>query len=115
VGARTRISGFYRDDAARIAADAARIASPTPDAPPTAPVVRATPPISIDEPTRAPLAPRQPTNQNVPVDMRPAASARPPRRLRRIIAWVVIAPWYVAIIALSGCILVLAAKFLLGL
>ena len=74
---RTKASGFYRGDAARLVSEAARLpAEPAqveepspPEAPPApSPVIAltpATPPVLLDDPQRPPLTPSAPINQNL--------------------------------------------------
>jgi hypothetical protein len=115
VSVKTRTTGFYRDDAARLAAQAARIA------PPDEPVLRArpasdsrTPQILLDEPSRPPLAPEPAINQNRAASRRPSPPPLPERApVGRIVAWVLLAPFYAAFMLGSAALLVLAAKFFL--
>jgi len=68
----------------------------------------------MDEPDRPPLAPEPAINENSPAPRRsmpPQQTERP--QLRRIIAWIVIAPFYAAAIVGSAAMLFLAAKFFL--
>ena len=115
---KTRTTGFYRDDAARIAAEAAKIAPPAEPTlkPPKASADPRTPPIFIDEPARPPLAPEPAINENRAAARRPIAQPAPERRsVARLIAWIVLAPFYAAFILGSAALLVLAGKFFLKL
>jgi len=127
---RTKATGFYRGDAARLVSDAARLpaesareAGPEPIAEPTsAPTTAAigAPAVVLDDPQRPPLSPEPPTNQNL-------RAARPqteefddedePSRWTagRIVAWILLAPWYAAIAVASFGVDVLFVKDLLGL
>ena len=118
MGAKSKVAGFYRDDAARMAAEAARTKGtdrPEPEilAPSGTP---ATPSVLIDDPQRPALAPDRAINQNEPSAddrVRPAARRRP--RTVRLVARVLLAPLYIVIAAGSALILILAAKNFLGL
>ncbi len=132
MGAKTRSTGFYTDDAARLAADAARVSAtaPQPAAPPS-PTARTAqriepqapvpaPAISIDEPSRPALRPEPARNQNatpvaVPADRRAADAPRRPMRPGRLVARVLLAPLYIALALASVALLVIAGKDLLGL
>src|SRR3569833_1190285 len=115
-----KATGFYRGDAARLVSEAARLPrdpaqapEPEPIPEPAAPPEPAPPPASIgapavvlDDPQRPLLSPEPPTNQNLRV-------ARPlpqefdyddepsPWTTGRIVAWILLAPWYVAIAVAS--------------
>ena len=93
VGPKT--SGFYQQDAQRLAADEARRRS----APRAVPRIRLPDgPILFSGRERPLLKPDKPSNQNLP-----AAGAMPRSRRRwRWLAWLLIAPW--AIIVLAGSI-----------
>ena len=113
---KTRTTGFYRDDAARIAAQAASIAPP--EAPGLrqrpAPSESRAPKVLIDEPARPPLAPEPAINENHVAPRRlPAAPPAERPQIRRLIAWIVIAPFYAAGIAGTAAVLFVAAKFFL--
>ena len=123
--------GFYREDAARLASEAAftpkqqdvvpapaapepKAAAPEPP-PERAPVEPAIPSIEVDRPR---LRPDPPDNQNV---RRPRPVAEfddddEPRRwgVGRVIAWILLAPWYVTMAAASIGVDVLFVKDLLG-
>jgi hypothetical protein len=116
--------GFYREDAARLASEAARTplqqeVAPAPAAPepPRAPVQPAIPQIEVDRPR---LRPDPADNQNV---RRPRPVTRldedddEPRHwgVGRIVAWVLLAPWYVTMAAAAIGVDVLFVKDLLGL
>jgi hypothetical protein len=112
--------GFYRGDAARLVSEAARaIPQPVEPAPRAAepPKRPNAPPIRLDEPNRPPLAPDPPTNQN----LRAPRPARAPGLARvmpgpgRLTAWVVLAPWYIAVAFGALWIDVLFVKDALGL
>jgi len=127
-----KATGFYRGDAARLVSEAARLPSDPAQAPeepipePAAPPEPTLPPASIgapavvlDDPQRPLLSPEPPTNQNL-------RAARPhPDELDydepshwtvgRIVAWVLLGPWYVAVAAASLGLDALFVKDLLGL
>ncbi len=120
-----KTTGFYREDAARLAVEAARVPTearqseplPGPVAP-AAPVLAApasAPIIRIDEPERPLLAPEPATNQNLRAT-RPATVEPEHRPLGfgKIVAWVLLAPWYVAMAAAAVGVDVLFVKDLLG-
>lgn len=138
---KTKVTGeFYREDAARIASEAARL-KPLADEAPANPAGPAfVPRVLLDEPQRAPLAPQPAVNQNVPprepplVALRTAVAApaqrdlrvqeerfdqdddeRPRWRMLRIIAWIVLAPLYVGVALAAVGINALFVKDLLGL
>lgn len=76
----------------------------------------AIPSVHIDDPQRPPLAPDPALNQNDPqIPDRPRTASRRPRRAVRLVARVLIAPLYIFIAIASAAILVLAAKYFLGL
>ncbi len=127
---RTKATGFYRGDAARLVSDAARLPAESAQEPeleaipeaapaPTTGAIGA-PAVVLDDPQRPPLSPEPPTNQNL-------RAARPrtegfdyedePSRWtpRRVVAWMLLAPWYAAIAVASLGIDVLFVKDLLGL
>lgn len=124
--------GFYREDAARLASEAARaprqpdialapaalelaaaVQEPAPQRPPVEPAI---PPIEVDRPR---LRPDPPDNQNV---RRPRPVARvdesedEPHRWGpgRILAWILLAPWYVTMAVAAIGVDVLFVKDLLG-
>jgi hypothetical protein len=127
---RTKATGFYRGDAARLVSDAARlpadlsqepepeaVAQPAP-APQTATI--GAPAVVLDDPQRPLLSPEPPTNQNLRAARPPAEEfdyEDEPSRWSpgRIVAWVLLAPWYAAIAIASLGIDVLFVKDLLGL
>lgn len=122
MAAKSKTTGFYRDDAAELAAGAARTNAPPARKPiqtPAPPSDRA-PPIRIIDPDRPPLKPQPALNQNQPVlRADPSASigtAPETRRHRpsRTVARVVIAPLYIAMILASAGVLLLFAKSWLG-
>ena len=128
VDGRTKSAGeFYRGEAARVALEAAtrQLQPTTPPPPPLAPDARVyVPPVLLDEPQRPPLSPERAINQNDdPADDRRRPLRRvdseeddiPPLGLARIIAWIVLAPWYGAIAVASLGIDLMFAKDLLGL
>ena len=123
--------GFYREDAARLASEAARAprqpdvalaaAAPEPTAaapeppPQRVPVEPAIPSIEVDRPR---LRPEPPDNQNV---RRPRPVAHvddddEPQRWGpgRIVAWILLAPWYATIAVAAIGVDVLFVKDLLG-
>ncbi len=112
------VSGFYDDEAARMVSAAARTpqAAPAPVEKPADPTPYV-PPVRLDEPQRPLLAPQPPTNQNIRISTE-AQSAREPSRDRwdvvRVLAWVVLAPWYVAIAIGSVAVDFLFLKDLFG-
>ena len=91
------------------------------------------PPILLEEPQRPPLVPQPAINQNIhPARTEPDFDeiARPtrasrraivpddepePPRLPKIVAWVILAPWYGLVFALAVGIIGLFVKNLLGL
>lgn len=108
--------GFYRDDAARLASEAARQPGPM-----TASIPHSTsvaPPILLDEPARPPLRPDMARNQNAApaLEERFDEAAEPPRRLGlgRVLAWVILAPLYAATAVASIGLDVIFVKELLG-
>lgn len=116
VSAKTGVSGFYRDDAANIAAEAARASPAVPlETTPAGPVGERSPPRMMpDVPARPPLAPEPAINQNEHDRSRPAAP--PPRRpasLVRTLAIIFLVPLYIVVASASAMILVLAAKVFL--
>ena len=122
-----KTTGFYREEAARLALDAARVppaTKPSEPAPiaaaPVAPVVptpKAAPVIVLDEPQRPLLAPEPATNQNLRATRPEIAEPEPHQRigLGKIVAWVLLAPWYVTMAAAAVGVDVLFVKDLLGL
>lgn len=114
------VGGFYSEEAARIVSEAARAQAPSP-AVPTAPAPAAPAPIApavmLGEPQRPPLTPEPAINQNL-VAPRPAPIALEPRprlSVGRVVAWIILAPWYLAMIAAAVGIDALFVKDLLGL
>lgn len=92
--------GFYREDAARLASEAARGPGPAGEAPRPAirPIV-AIPTVEPDAPERPRLRPRPASNQNLRTPRLDGYDKPPERRawsVGRIIAWVLLAPWYAA-------------------
>ena len=112
------VTGFYDDEAARIAKTAAQ--APLAAKPIEKPVEPSSyvPPVRLDEPQRAPLTPEPPTNQNIRIST-DAPAVRPATRRGwrpvRVAAWVVLTPWYVAVAAASVALIFLFVKDLLGL
>jgi hypothetical protein len=109
---------FYRDDAARLVS-AAAVAR---QAPPVAPghsglsAPRRTAPAPVlDEPDRPPLRPDPASNENRRAAAQPAPAARSRRNLPRLLARIVIAPFYVAVALAAIGVIVLFAKGLFGL
>ena len=118
------VGGFYSEEAAAIVSEAARAQQPAPKsaalagpaAPLTAPAP-AIPPVMLDEPQRPPLTPEPAINQNF-VAPRPAIGEPEPGQrvgIGRIVAWIVLAPWYLAMVAAAVGLDVLFVKDLLGL
>jgi hypothetical protein len=124
-----KATGFYRGDAARLVSEAARL--PADDlaeaaAVAEAPLVSATaatigaPAVVLDDPQRPPLSPEPPTNQNLRV-ARPRAEQLVDEEepsswaVGRVVAWILLAPWYVAVAVASVGLDVLIVKDLFGL
>jgi len=121
VNRKTKATGFYREDAALIASQAARMpAQPAGDTPRVSgPAIGSAPDIFLDEPQRPPLTPDSPINQNARA-LRPApadleADDRRGLSLARTVAWIILAPWYVAIAAAALGLNLMFIKNLLGL
>jgi hypothetical protein len=121
VAAKGKTTGFYRDDAAELAAGAARTVPGTGLTP--APQVSsddAAPAIRIIDPNRPPLKPGPALNQNQPVlraDPDTSIGTAPPQRKRRpsrTFARVLIAPLYIAMALASAGVLLLFARAWLG-
>lgn len=117
---KTRATGFYREDAARIVSEAARLPQAAPEdtaskAQPQ-PAEPQVPAISIDEPQRPLLRPGAALNQNVGA-RRKFIDDEPERQwdLARVLAWIVLAPWYLAMVVVSLGVDVLFVKDLLHL
>ena len=112
------VGGFYSEEAARIVSEAARAQAPSPAVPPApAPAAPApiAPAVMLGEPQRPPLTPEPAINQNL-VAPRPAPIALEPRlSVGRVVAWIILAPWYLAMIAAAVGIDALFVKDLLGL
>jgi hypothetical protein len=118
------VGGFYSEEAARIVSEAARAQQPAPIA--TAPIAPPAPPARLaptipavlpDEVQRPPLTPEPAINQNL-VAPRPLPIEDEPREpigIGRIVAWIILAPWYLAMIAAAIGIDALFVKDLLGL
>lgn len=103
---KTKATGFYREDAARIVSEAARLPQAAPDgnaskAPPLV-VEPQAPAISIDDPQRPLLKPEPALNQNLR-PRREYVAEEPESRwgVARVLAWIVFAPWYVAMVFVS--------------
>ena len=124
-----KATGFYRGDAARLVSEAARL--PADDlaeaaAVAEAPLVSAAaatigaPAVVLDDPQRPPLSPEPPTNQNLRV-ARPRAEELVDEEepsswaVGRVVAWILLAPWYVAVAVASVGLDVLIVKDLFGL
>lgn len=124
-----KATGFYRGDAARLVSEAARL--PADDLAEAAvvaeaPLVSATaatigaPAVVLDDPQRPPLSPEPPTNQNLRV-ARPRAEELVDEEepsswaVGRVVAWILLAPWYVAVAVASVGLDVLIVKDLFGL
>lgn len=123
--------GFYSEEAARLALEAAK--RPQQPAAPAAekdigPAPAFIPPVLLEEPRRPPLAPEPAINQNgntlraeptlEPRDRAAARLRRPvvsilpeaadERRrptFARIVAWIILAPWYLAMIAATVAVI----------
>jgi hypothetical protein len=136
---KTRVTGdFYREDAARIASEAARLrpASAEKSAKPPEAAPAYVPPVLLDEPQRPLLVPEPPLNQNAarrePELVTPRSeSLAPPRRREeprteryeeerprpsflRTVAWIVLLPLYLGVAAAAIGVNVLFVKDLLG-
>ena len=118
--------GFYREDAARLASEAARApkqqqeAAPVPATPePPAPSPSARPVIPAIEVDRPRLRPDPADNQNVrrPRPVAEVDDADEPHRwgFGRVVAWILLAPWYVTMVVAAIGVDVLFVKDLLGL
>jgi hypothetical protein len=108
--------GFYREDAVRLASEAAR--TPRRGAPPLPTLPRDAAAPAIDPEERGRLKPRPASNQNLRTP-RPMADDEPDeprsRKLGRTVAWVLLAPWYMATVVGTIGIDVLFIKDMLGL
>lgn len=128
MAAKGKTTGFYRDDAAELAAGAART-EPTAGRTPLPPLEPSTPqPSSLDpapairiiDPRRPPLKPAPALNQNQPVlraDPDTSIGTAPAQRRRRpsrTVARVIIAPLYIAMALASAGVLLLFIKAWLG-
>jgi hypothetical protein len=121
------VDGFYDDEAARLAANAARASDPSGRSAGIAVQPPAyIPPILLDEPQRTPLRPEPPINQNIDLDTRPRLrpsmpmddadeADHPAFTIARLTAWILLAPLYLAMLAASVGVLVLFGKDLFGL
>jgi hypothetical protein len=116
------VAGFYSEEAARIVSEAARSQQPAPKSAipaPPAPPANTIPRIRLDDPQRPLLRPEPAINQNSVAAPRPfddlEFEPEPRIGVARIIAWIVLAPWYLAVIAGSIGIEALFVKDLLGL
>ena len=108
-----------------LASEAARVSPTKPSEPapvstttaaPSVPLPTVAPTIRIDEPERPLLAPDPATNQNLHAARPLAAELEPRRRLGvgKIVAWVLLAPWYVTMAAVAVGVDVLFVKDLFG-
>ena len=113
---------FDRDDAARVAREAALRPAPVDAA--AAQRVSYVPPVLLIEPQRPHLKPQPAINQNAPQpadrgksrgDILQDGDDSPWDPAWRIVAWVVLAPWYLGVALASLGIDILFAKDLLGL
>ena len=117
---RTKATGFYREDAARIVSEAAKLPQTAPEAGVSQaqpqPAESQAPVISIDDPQRPLLRPEPALNQNLRAT-RNYPDERPERQwsAARVLAWIVFAPWYLAMIVVALGIDVLFIKDLLHL
>lgn len=108
--------GFYRDDAARLASEAAR----QPDRPvgSVSQPAAIAPAVLLDEPARPPLRPGPARNQNTTPALgeRFEETAEPRRHLGfgRILAWLLLAPLYAATAVASIGLDAMFVKELLG-
>ena len=101
-----KTSGFYQEDARRLAADAARRRS----APRVVPRIRLPDgPILFSGRDRPLLKPDAPSNQNQPA----AARSRPPKSALRRLAQLLLLPW--ALVVLSGSVTLIGLVLRLGL
>jgi hypothetical protein len=122
---RTKATGFYRGDAARLVSEAARLPAEPAQVPEQQPIAEAapavvpTPAVTLDEPQRPLLAPEPPTNQNIraprpdPIEFDDDEPAR--WTTGRIVAWILLAPWYATIAVAALGVDVLFVKDLFGL
>jgi hypothetical protein len=117
VGVKPESGGFYREEAARLASEAARAQKPPPPPEPVRPAPPPyVPPVLRAEPDRPALAPEPASNQNYTTDDDGRARAeRRPWTAGRIIAWIVLLPLYVVMAAVSIWLIGLFIKGLLGL
>lgn len=108
--------GFYREDAVRLASEAARIPKRGSQLPPARQIDTASPSIDLDERVR--LKPRPASNQNLRTP-RPIADdegdERRSRTFGRTVAWMLLAPWYAVTVVGTIGIDVLFIKDMLGL
>jgi hypothetical protein len=107
--------GFYREEAARLASEAARRPFP-PEAAASA-VPAYVPPVLTVEPERPLLAPEPATNQNLKVPLAPVTDRddRQPFGVGRVLARAILLPLYLVVGAVSLGIIGLFVKGLLGL
>lgn len=125
-----KATGFYRGDAARLVSEAARLPAEPAQAPDTEPIPEPAPPpavvaigapaVVLDDPQRPPLSPQPPTNQNLRAerpraqDLEDEEDGQAPWPVARVVAWIILAPWYVAIAAASFGLDILFVKDLIG-
>ncbi len=103
--------GFYREEAARLASEAAK----APPGRPAKPGKNVVPPIELDRRERGPLRPGPAVNQNIIGDDPIEPGPLPPRyNALRTVAWVLLAPWYAAMLAASLGVDAWFVKDLLG-
>ena len=103
--------GFYREEAARLASEAAK----APSGRPAKPTRNGIPAVRLDHPDRAALRPQPAVNQNIIGDDPIEAAPLPPRpNLVRTLARIIIAPWYVAVLVASVGVDAWFIKDLLG-
>ena len=131
---RKATTGFYRGDAARLVSEAARLPTEPVEAPEPEPIPEpaaaaepvpppaaiGAPAVVLDEPQRPLLRPEPPTNQNLcaprPQPEELDYEDEPSRwTAGRIVAWILLAPWYVVIAAASVGLDALFVKDMLGL
>ena len=103
--------GFYREEAARLASEAAK----APPRQPVKPPKNSAPAVRLDGRERAALRPQPAVNQNIIGDDAIEARPLPPRpNILRTFAWIVLSPWYAVMVIASLGIDAWFIKDLLG-
>ena len=119
MGVNSKATGsFYSEEAARLALEAAkRPRHPAATATHPEPAPPYIPAVMLSEPQRPPLAPQPAINQNrpAPAQQRPEfddedEDDRRPLSLARLLGWIILLPWYVAMLAGAVGIIALFAK-----